>query len=128
MIEHHESKHASYEFELIEVFQVDTIGGVNLQRIVIVRQILEQHIAGVDLVQEEEEDATIIKRVFAFKHQALPEVLGPKTHNRREAVLEHPRTRTSHLASAKLHRQMGPEIHHLTPIVPFILPCVRVDG
>ena len=137
MMEHRESEHASYEFEIIEMFRVDAGRRVDLQRIVIVCRIFEQAIAGVEhLVREEEEplarDATIIERVFAFKfhHQALPEVLGPEPHNRRKAIFEHPSSAYTNVTLSvrnKAHRRLAPEIHHLAPIVPFILGSVRVD-
>jgi hypothetical protein len=85
---------------------------------------------------EEEEplarDTTIVERVLAFEldHQPLTQVFGPKAHDGRKAVFEHPGAPHAHVTLGvgdQAHRRLAAEIDDLPAVVALVLRCVCID-
>jgi hypothetical protein len=71
-VEDTQSEHTSDKLEVVQVFRVDSRIGVDLQRVVVVRRVLEQAVERVEhFVREQEEEfsASVIESMLAIHLQ-----------------------------------------------------------
>jgi hypothetical protein len=135
-VENRQTNNSANKLEVVQMLRIDARMGIDLQRVVVVRRVLEQTVEGVEHLMGKQEkelsrETSVIQTVFTVKldHKSLLQIRSALSHNLVVRVLENMRSPNLDVTLATNNAQcwLRSEVNELATEIALVLWYILVE-